>query len=201
MNGSPFLRTLLLALLVTIIVAAAPSFAQHGGGFHGGGFHSGGGSFNGYHGRGTNSFHHGGHGYYGPHYHGGYHDHPYYGLYYGYPGYGYGLSFGFGFGPFWGFWVYPSAYGYYPAPLPYYAPYGYYRRYGSYNGQDGPSNAPEDQANVGRTAPGPQRNSQNRCDFRYEDTCKNKEHRPGTPLGGTRPETFPRVYVTSGRVQ
>jgi len=210
MSWSGPLRTFCLAAII-IMVSAYASFAQHGGGFHGGGFHSGGRTFGGFHrgggfatfhGGAGRGFHHGGYGYYGSHYHGGYYPHPYYGYpYYGYPPYSYGFSIGFGLGPFWGYWGSPYAYGPYPSPYPYYAPYGYYRHGGPYNGQGDPK-SPRDQADYRRTVPRPPRQSQARCDYRYEGTCgPSEEHRPATQQDETLPEDAPRVYLIKNPAQ
>ncbi len=137
---------ILVVVAVSVALSGAPesSFAQRGGhggdGFHGGGFGGRGGGFGNFHGGGFGShgggsfggFHNGGGfgGFRGGRGFGGFRGDRFFGGYRGFPGYGYGLSFGFGFGPYWG--GYPYFYGYSPwwaAPYPYYYPYDPYDPY------------------------------------------------------------------------
>lgn len=168
-----------------------------GGGFHGGGFHSGGGggfhggggfggfrgsggNFNGFRGGNFDGFRGGNFGGFRNRGFDGFHRH-HFGGFRGYPGYGYGF-FDFGFFPYWG---YPYWYGY----GPWWGSYSYYDPYGPYDPDD------RDDSPYYRR----HRDNRDRCDYRYEDTCKpNGENRPAKPSNSRVPEGSPDPnYVTT----
>jgi hypothetical protein len=169
----PFLRTLVLALVLSLATLVS---AQHGmaRGFHGGGGHF----YGGHYGRGYSGWrggYHGSQGAYGGWYggrhgwYGGYWGYPYYGWGYPYYGFGWGISVGFAWSPYWYWPVDPYSYGY---------GYDYGYEYGAWTG-----------------SPDYQRNSS--CDFRYSCSDQRMPDCDTSRPGPQARRSVPRPYVNS----